>query len=364
MSEVEDKPPPNTQDDDSFSWLVTQNKELRDHNKKVEKELYEWKLNASETNERLSRVYQNRDKKNYVDSFYDSNIKRLIKSLLQENVILKNELSIKDISNSTTKLLQQRNTIEALKDKLETKCQENKQLKNLMENLECSDAITELKRNISDLHKKITVENTDLKNHMKNHNEIMTYLKSEFGKQRKEFIKVFAEHYLHGGDLFIEQLKSLDGGEIPEFLTKPLDREIGPSTNELIDSSVPAPKTNLFDSNKDSGIESLPEVFQDLMTTSQELEASKIKVTLLEEELRFKTKQDIKMKNSFSDEKNSLEYRIKMLEETVAKTQKELRDANADALAWKTAVSIPLTIFTKYCEIASSISKLPQVPKV
>ena len=71
----------------------------------------------------------------------------------------------------------------------------------------------------------------DLKNHMKNHNEIITYLKSEFGKEKKEFIKVFVEHYLHDGDLFIEQLKSLDSGEIPEFLTKPLDREIGVFVN-------------------------------------------------------------------------------------------------------------------------------------
>lgn len=295
---------------DAFEWLVIQNKELKEKINQIELEREQWKSTADDCKEKLKRLNENKGKENYVDSFYDDSVTKLIQSIGEENVKLKkqNEFS------GANKIYELYNAINTLRQQLDTKGEENKLLKEEIKKLSCADCSVDCKDRFLEFERVYSttkLENTNLRNQIRNQIDIMCYMKSQFSKQRNEFITIFTRHYLKNGEQFIEQLKSLDS-ELPESLQNPLYCDVSASIE------------NLYMNNKEISPGPIKEFKESPESINQRLRKA------------IKEKEELIL---------SLERRRSALEENVQTKGKQLEDANNE---WRVVVSDLSTISQQF----------------
>lgn len=297
--------------DPTNNILMEQIKEKDGRIKALETTLKHWQQNAHDTRERLNRVYQNRNKPNYVDAFYDHSYRHLIEKLTKENVLLNNEHNVNEV-RSMASLKQQitdlRNELNECNIRIDELTQDNNE--RLVSN--GNSTINKLQNE----NMKYRKQNDNLRQRYNAQQDVINCVRSEFTKQRKEFMKIFLTNYQRDGQAFIDQLNSLDIETIPDFLLKPMRVSIGTTceglgtgTDEVDIVPVVEPiclsepvKDSLKDSLKDSGVDTLPEEFRQAMEHDhiKELNEEIKKNEKLEELLKRKNQENFKMQMDYS----------------------------------------------------------------
>lgn len=347
--ELEDTKLNSKQTVDASKWLVEQNEILTKENRKLSIQLYHWRNNANDANDRLARINSNKTK-NAAEIFYDSSVKRITDMLLEENSMLINKLSEELKNKKGADIIKQLDKTEkhvsSLKLQLEWKYKENRRLEQLLDEKVGLNSIHKelfrLQQKVSSLQK----DNTELKSYLIQKHNVMEYLKTKFDTLTTDLTKRFITAYNDDKTNFFDQLKGVED-EIPEFLTRPLINDQGTSTEviPMIDcmvgpdiEPVSLPTSQyLVDSQCDSGVGTLTDPFK-----ISDFNAAKAEIFEMEKKYKILEVENNKLKLELSkrdSEIQNLKQFHNDLVDQVEKANKNNEELSNEIASWTTALT-------------------------
>ncbi|XP_057309028.1 uncharacterized protein LOC130647257 [Hydractinia symbiolongicarpus] len=344
--ELEDTKLNSKQTVDASKWLVQQNEILTKENRKLSIQLYHWRNNANDANDRLSRINSNKSK-NAAEIFYDSSVKRITDMLLKENSMLINkwneELKNKKGAEIIKQLDQTQEHVSSLKLELERKFKENRRLEQLLDEKVGFNSIHKelfrLQQKVSSLQK----DNTELKSYLIQKHNVMEYLKAKFDALTTDLTKRFIKAYNEDETNFFSQLKGLED-EIPEFLTIPLSNDQGTNTDVMSIVGPDIEPVNLptsqysADSQCDSGLgtfSSGPFKISDFNAAKAEIFEMEKKYKILEVE---NNKLNLELSKSNSEIQNLKQFHNDLVDQ-VEKANKNNEVQSNEIASWTTALT-------------------------